>query len=380
MFKKKKIFILGGGLIIILGFLTLWGVKKFSGKGPTPSVDEKNKLSADERIPVNLYRLKPVDFQDSLTVMGTIKGGTAIELKFQIEGRVTGFNFREGDHVGKGEVIARIDDSDAYLKLKQAELELDKAKRMYEAGGVTLYQLKQARLVAELAKSDYWKTFLPASREGIISKKNVEVGEYVSPTMTIALLSDISSVLVEVGIIEKDANKIFMDQKMVAFVDSYPEVEFSGTITDISPDFDELTRTLPVKTRIDNPDGLLLPGMFARAKIFVFEEAGILVVPVSSLESVESAYKTFVVGDDNIAVERLVEVGYISNDYAQIVSGLSEGEMVVNEKPENLKDGSIVEIVDIREYGQAGQPNQPEAGAEPVGPAEQPSLDGKGMQ
>ncbi len=380
MFKKKKIIILGGGLIIILGFLTLWGVKKFSGKGSTLPVGEQNKPSADERIPVNLYRLKPVDFQDSLTVMGTVKGGTEIELKFQIEGRVTSFNFKEGDHVSKGEVIARIDDSDAYLKLKQAELELDKAKRMYEAGGITLYQLKQARLVAELAKSDYGKTALPASREGIISKKNVEVGEYVSPTMTIALLSDISSVLVEVGIIEKDANKIFMDQKMVAFVDSYPDVEFSGAITDISPDFDELTRTLPVKTRIDNPEGLLLPGMFARAKIFVFEEAGILVVPVSSLESVESAYKTFVVGDDNIAVERPVEVGYISNDYAQIVSGLSEGEMVVNEKPENLKDGSLVEIVDIREYGQAGQPNQAEAGAEPVAPAEQPSLDGKGMQ
>ena len=314
---------------------------------------EKETQLREEEVPVNVFRVARGTFQDTLSAMGTVKGGSEIELRFQVAGMVKSFDFREGDKVSKGEVIARLDQNDALLKLKQAQIELEEYEKLYSIGAIIKSKLEQARLAARLASSEFEKTYLRAVRNGIIGDKNVEVGEFVTPNVKVATLVSLETVVVELGIIEKEIDRVFLGQKVTVNVDTYPEIDFTGRVSNISPLIAGKSKTLSVKANLDNPGGLLLPGMFARVKISVFEKENALLIPSDSLDRSTGEFRVFVVGDDNVAYAQPVEVAYLSSDYAQIAGGLEEDELVVMEKPESLADGKRVRIIEVKEYGEA---------------------------
>jgi len=314
---------------------------------------EKETQLREEEVPVNVFRVARGTFQDTLSAMGTVKGGSEIELRFQVPGVVKSFDFREGDKVRKGEVIARLDQSDALLKLKQAQIELEEYEKLYSIGAIVKSKLEQARLAARLASSEFEKTYLRAVRDGIIGDKNVEVGEFITPNVKVATLVNLESVVVELGIIEKEIDRVFLGQKVTVNVDTYPGIDFTGRVSNISPLIAGKSKTLTVKANLDNPGGLLLPGMFARIKISVFEKEHALLVPSDSLDRSTGEFRVFVVGEDNVAYAQPVEVAYLSSDYAQIAGGVEEGELVVVEKPEALADGKKVRIIELKEYGEA---------------------------
>ena len=313
---------------------------------------EKETQLGEEEVPVNVFRVARGTFQDTLSAMGTVKGGSEIELRFQVQGMIESFNFREGDKVRKGEIIARLDQSDALLKLKQAQIELEEYEKLYSIGAIVKSKLEQARLAARLASSEFEKTYLRAHKDGIIGDKNVEVGEFITPNVKIATLVNLENVVVELGIIEKEIDRVFLGQKVTVNVVTYPGIDFTGRISNISPLIAGKSKTLTVKANLDNPGGLLLPGMFARIKISVFEKENTLIIPSDSLDKSTGEFRAFVVGDDNVAYGQKVEVAYLSSDYAQISSGLNEGELVVVEKPESLADGKRVRIIEVKEYGE----------------------------
>jgi len=357
--RNKLIFI----VLVLVGAGILMAVTSRLGKhlftkGKLPSSikelqkkAEKETQLGEEEVPVNVFRVAKGTFQDTLSAMGTIKGGSEIELRFQIQGMIESFNFREGDKVKKGEIIARLDQSDALLKLKQAQIELEEYEKLYSIGAIVKSKLEQARLAARLASSEFEKTYLRAHKDGIIGDKNVEVGEFITPNVKIATLVNLENVVVELGIIEKEIDRVFLGQKVTVNVDTYPGIDFTGRVGNISPLIAGKSKTLTVKANLDNPGGLLLPGMFARVKISIFEKENALIIPSDSLDKSTGEFRAFVVGNDNVAYGQKVEVAYLSSDYAQIASGLNEGELVVIEKPESLAEGKRVRIIEVKEYG-----------------------------
>jgi len=314
---------------------------------------DKETQLGEEEVPVNVFRVARGTFQDTLSAMGTIKGGSEIELRFQVAGVIKSFNFREGDKVAKGEVIARLDQNDALLKLKQAQIELEEYEKLYSIGAIVQSKLEQARLSSKLASSEFEKTYLRAAKDGIIGDKTVEVGEFITPNVKVATLVNLENVIVELGIIEKEIDRVFLGQKVTVNVDTYPGIDFTGVVSNISPLIAGKSKTLTVKANLDNPGGLLLPGMFARIKISIFEKEDALLIPSDSLDRSTGEFRVFVVGEGNVAYAQPVEVAYLSSDYAQIAGGLDEGELVVVEKPETLADGKRVRIIEVKEYGEA---------------------------
>lgn len=312
--------------------------------------EEKEKVGrGTEAVAVNVMETKQEPFQDTLMAVGTIAGGAEIPLRFEVEGAIQTFDFREGDKVRRGEIIARLNQRDVYLKMKRAELELDQYEKLYAIGGVVRARLEEARLAVDLAHSDLEKTIMRAPREGILGDKDAEPGEFVTPNKKIATLVSIDSVIVRVGIIEKEIDKVFPGQKVVLSVDTYPGVEFSGKVENISPLVQGTSKTLTVEARLDNEGGLLLPGMFARTKIAVFEEPSALVVSNDSVDKTpEGEYRVFIVTKENKAEARNVTVGYISSQFTQILSGLSPGELVVTQKPQELKAGMPVKVIEVQ--------------------------------
>ncbi|MBI3291300.1 MAG: efflux RND transporter periplasmic adaptor subunit [Elusimicrobia bacterium] len=296
-------------------------------------------------VPVNVLQLKPTTFQDTINAVGTILGGTEIPLRFEVEGRIESFPLHEGDKVRRGQLIAQLRQRDASLKLKRAITELKDAETLYTLGAIKKSQLEQTRLFVEMAQSELEKTTLRAPRDGVLGNKSAEVGQFVTPTQKIANLVSIETVIVQIGIIEKEIDKVFPGQRVSVTVDTYPNQEFTGKVDAISPIVEGRAKTLTVQARLANEGGLLLPGMFARTKIIVFEQEEALMVPQESLmKTSQGGFQVFVVRGEP---EKHSAEGPKAGSERK-AKGLSAGELVVVERPHGLKDGDPVKVLEVQ--------------------------------
>lgn len=338
---------------------------------------------------VRTFKVKAADFQDILPVMGTVKGKTEIGLKFEINGVIQKIYFREGEKIKKGGLIASLNPKDANLRITYAtnklnatqaaynsiQKKLEVHKKLYEAGAIIKSKLEEVELECdsarfqvettksevELVENELNKTLLYATTDGVMGPREREEGEFVTPQDKLGALFEISEVFVEVGVVERDINKIKLGQKAKVYVDAYPNITFEGKVDSIFPVVEGRSRTLTAKIKVPNPEGLLFPGMFARAEILIVElqnaliipatclvagGKGITLVPVIPQESIEKNEDGTQTG---VVQLRRVNLGYLTSDYAQITKGLVPEDLVVIEAQGELKDNSPVKIVGVEE-------------------------------
>jgi len=387
--KKLKIILIGFILLWVVVFLVVWGFSFFKHKKAekvqrTEIKVQSADIAADatqaqdvEAAYVRCYRAVPTDFKDELPVLGTAKGALEIRLKFEVNGVVEAIDFREGDIVYKGDLIASLDKKDAQLKVDYAKSKLESAKlqalvakkkleihrNLYDIGGIirakleevvleaknAAIQIESAEVELKSAESEFVKTDLYASRDGVLGSRDVEVGEFVTPNDKVATIYGIEEVFVELGIVEKDIDKIAIGQSVSVTVDAYPGKVFTGAIDNVFPVIEGKSRTLTVRVRIKNPDAMLLPGMFCRAMITVAEFGDAIVVPSLSLDRTDKGYKIFTVNEDNVVSARAVEADYVTSDYTVITFGIYEDDLVVVDSSQELRDGMVVNVIEVQE-------------------------------
>jgi len=340
---------------------------------------------------VRTFKVKSVDFQDSLPVMGTVKGKTEMELKFEMNGVIKNINFREGEMVKKGDLIACLDSKDAELRLaygrnklnsaeaafRSVEKKLEVHKKLFESGAIiksklevvqlecesARFQMETTRSEMELAENEMKKTCLYANKEGVMGPREAEEGEFITPQDKIGSLIETNNVFVEVGVVERDIYKVKVGQKAKVYVDAWPNITFEGTVDNIYPVVEGKSRTLTIKIKVENPEGKLIPGMFSRADILIIEikdglivpascliptKGGVTLVPVIPASSLQKGEEDTQVGTVQL---RKVDLGYVTSDYAQISQGVSPEDLVVIEAQGELKDNTRVRIVGTEEMG-----------------------------
>ncbi|MCX5668386.1 MAG: efflux RND transporter periplasmic adaptor subunit, partial [Candidatus Omnitrophica bacterium] len=349
---------------------------------------------------VKAYKIKRIDFKDTLPALGNIKGFKEIELKFQVAGIIESFNFEEGEKIQEGDIIASLIQKDALLKLKYSEVELSKNQKLFDIGAISSIKMEQSKLEYESAKSDLDKTNIYAMSNGLMGPKTMDVGSYVNPSGSdrAGIFVSIDKVYAEFNIIEKDIPKIALGQKVEVFVDAYPGKSFTGAIDRISPVIEGRSRTQTIKVELDNKEGILKPGMFVRSLISTYEKKDALVVPASSLKKKENEYLAYVIhkeepkimaedvltkakakdkkkglfgifggkkkeepkpqsstGPKDKAAEygtieiRKITPGYVTEDLIEVEKGIQEDELVVVEVQEEFKEKAKVEIAEVQE-------------------------------
>jgi membrane fusion protein (multidrug efflux system) len=350
---KIKTWVAGNkNVALVLGFVAvgilMYGISRMHDDD-TADADAPAAAGTADEIPVNVIEARVGRFQDVISAVGTLKGEAEIELRFEVDGKIEEFNVSEGAKIGRGQIIARLSQRDANLKIQRAKLELEQKEKLYALGGIAKTQLDEARLNMDVAQTELDKTQLKASRDGIIGDKDAEIGEFVNPQRKIATLVAIKNVVVEVGIIEKQIDKVYPGQKIIVTVDAYPGQVFDGKIETISPLISsDGSKTFSIRAKIPNANSLLLPGMFARAKVITYEADDAISVPNDALVKTSGGFQIFVVNKDNVAEARDVNVGYVATEFTQIESGLTPGEIVVVQKPPELKAGSKVKVIEVQ--------------------------------
>ncbi len=356
--QSHKAISIGIASILLAGIIvgTILTLKHMNSK-KEEAVQKEKKAAELTEVSVNIMQAVPAPFQDILSAVGTVAGGSEIELRFQTEGNVRSLNVREGDNVRKGQVIAQLDQTQSRIKLEKSKSEYFRYEKLYALGGVSKDRLEEAKAQYDFAQSEISKTVLVATQEGIFGDKGIEVGEFITSQKKVGTLVSLNSVLIRIGVIEKEIDKIFPGQQVTATVETYPNVEFKGKVENISPLVQGQSKTLMVEARVPNTGKLLLPGMFARSRIIIFEKDNVISVPNDALEKTQEGYRLYVVGKENKAEMRPVQVGYVSLTHTVITSGLISGEQVIIQRPQELKEGSPLKVIDV-EKPVSGSPQQ----------------------
>jgi len=269
------------------------------------------------------YRAAPIALRDIVVgaeAAGLIEPHITVEVKSKASGEILDLPVETGDQVKRGTLLARIDQRQPRnaVALAQAELEVAQSRlaialaqqarsqKLFAAKSIAETDFEQARLEAANAKADVIRarvaienaqiqlddTQVMAPIDGTIIEKNVEAGQVISsPTQDVSggtvllRMADLTIVRVRTLVDETDIGKLRPGIRASVSVSAYPGQRFEGELVKIEPKAitEQNVTMFPVQVRLDNPDGLLRPGMNADVEIRVDERKNVLAVPNAAL-------------------------------------------------------------------------------------------------
>jgi RND family efflux transporter MFP subunit len=213
-----------------------------------------------------------------------------------------------------------------------------------EAVAAAEEQCKQAKAGLKIAEENLKDVDIRSPLCGVVVERNVEVGQSVAPGMALLRILDQSSLKAEFDLPETDFGRVTVGIPVMTAVDSFSEQQFPGRVTSINPQVDQQTRTFQVRSEISNPGGRLAEGMFARVRLSLGNRIA-LGIPRDALQRLPGSGTVYVfVVDGNKAINRTIKVGTVEDQYAEVLDGLREGEMVVTTGAGRLRSGVPVRI------------------------------------
>lgn len=287
-----------------------------------------------------------------LTGIGTIQAVHQVTVSSQVGGLITQILFTAGDAVSAGQPLVQLDDGPDQGDLKNFEAQARYAaitlKRNQElavrqaAPQATVdqnqAQLDEANASIAKTKALIAQKLIRAPFAGRLGVRQVEVGQYVGPGTALVTLTDLSELYINFTVPEKDAAQVHPGQAVELSVDAYPGQSFDAKIAVIEPQISPDTRTIKMQAMMANPDGKLLPGMFANVHVVLPPSSGVVTVPETAVDYTlygDSVYVVSAEGKDAQGKEQLVakrvpvKAGERFGDRVVILSGVKEGDRVV---------------------------------------------------
>jgi len=360
----------------------------------------------ESALPVKVVPVKRGDLVMRLESPGEAFTEKKIALKTEVTGRIKSLNVKEGKHVRAGEVLVEIDDQEYRLKWERSEAlrlkylsdllldkqfappnkemdaaamerikkaeqdfskagslygqgmisreEFEKAKRSYESllieSGVKQEEvmaaakgLTQAEIDAKIAQMELERTKIRAPFGGIISDIKVSPQEYISPGRELFTLVDISRIKVQAKVLESEIGKMKVGYEATLRFSAYPGKTFKGHVEAVSPMINPEDRTCAVHIAVDNPQEEIKPGMHAEVEIAADIYKDRLLVPQEAV-LVRGGRKLVFAVEEGLAKWRYIEVGLENKDYAEVLDGVKEGEMVIVEGHFTLAHDARVQV------------------------------------
>jgi Cu(I)/Ag(I) efflux system membrane fusion protein len=164
---------------------------------------------------------------------------------------------------------------------------------------------------------------------GIVMEKKAVQGMRFMPGEVLYQIADLSSLWVIADVPEQDIAQVQLGSRAQITVDAYPDRTFDGQVDFIYPTLNSTTRTVQIRIEIKNPKGLLKPAMFANAQLAIGKSNKLLTVPTSAVIDSGTRQVVLVRLAEGRFEPRVVSLGNRSDDYVEILSGISEGEQIV---------------------------------------------------
>jgi RND family efflux transporter MFP subunit len=322
------------------------------------SCGEKKESGVKTPMRVKTQLVSPAFSDGAQTYVGIIEEREATAVSFTGMGVVKRVLVNEGQAVGKGQIIAEMDDTQACNLLAGAEAQMSQAndaferyKMLHDNGSLPEVQwveiqskVAQAKSQYEVAKKNLADCRLTAPVSGIIGKKLVGAGETAMPSQAIVTILDISSLKVKVAVPEAEISGITPSTPSTISVEAAQAVVNGGKI-EKGIQADALTHTYDVRINVQNDGRKLLPGMVASVKFIADGSQGISgkVLPVTAVQkSADGSMFVWTVAKDNTAHRSKVSIGTTIGNHVAITDGIEMGQRVVTEGYQKLSEGTKV--------------------------------------
>lgn len=295
---------------------------------------------------------KPIAIQ--VEALGTARANEAVEVTSKAANKIVAVHFTEGQWVRRGQVLVELDGAQDRADLVAAEAALAESRSAYARSrdlftqqALSQSQLEQieatlkgneARVVAAAARVA--DTVIRAPFDGRIGLRRVSVGALVNPGTVITTLDDTRTMKLDFDVPETFLAVLKPGLAVSAKSAAYPEDSFDGAVESVDSRVDPVTRSIRVRARHPNPNGLLRPGMFLTVVVSREPIPG-LVLPEQALVPERGRVYVFVVADGRVS-RRDVVIGRRSPGEVEITSGVTAGERVVIEGTQKIRDGSAV--------------------------------------
>ena len=330
--------------------------------------NQDTSVSTELAVPVSVIDLKPGSIEQFINTTGTLVATKSVTVNSEISAHYhlrnnprTGRPFALGDVVEANQVIIDLKDVEfenqiaiesKKLNLEISEQEYQKQESLYEKGGVTLRELRNAEVSFMNARYDYENALLQLEKmkvkapfRGVITELPFYTqGIKITSGLPVFTLMDYSKMLMEVNLPEKHINEINRGKTVRIMNYTLPNDTLYGTVNEVSPAISTETRTFKGMLLIENPDLKLRPGMFAKADIITARKDSVIVIPKNVVISGQRGRSVFIV-DQGTAIEKMITFGYENQDMAEITSGLEVNNRLVIKGFETLRNRSRVRII-----------------------------------
>lgn len=368
MLRRRMLIMLA---IVLLIVLILGGYKAFS-------IYQQIQMFTAPKPPVSVAAATAEQrpWQQRLPAVGSLKALQGVELSLEQAGTVKSLHFESGQQVKQGQLLLQLDSDQEAALLGTAQADLGLAKVDYGRGSQLVgdqaisrgefdrltAQYRRNQAVVDQLKASLEKKSIKAPFSGTIGIRQVDIGDFLASGTVIATLQDLSSLYVDFNMPEQSLPQLALGQKVLLQVAAFPGQTFNATLSAINPKVDENTRNLLVRASLANPDGKLLPGMFASLMVLLPDPQPQVVVPESAITYTLYGNSVYVVSPKQnadgqpenaadgkprlIAEQRTIRTGERRDGVVVVNEGLKAGERVVSAGQLKLTPGAAIQITE----------------------------------
>lgn len=388
---RKILYVFAG--LLLLGFVVIASLAGKTNKGVTVDVAEVGRKTVVARVKAS----------------GNISPKKKVEVQAKVIGEIVALPFHEGETVRQGDVVVEIEKKlyqaacdQARAALEQAKVQLERARaelanaelqarrneRLFAEGVISEQMRDQTRLALEQAQvavraqeraieqanfayrralEDLDRTTIRSPMDGTVISRRAEVGETAImgttnfPGSVLMVIGDLSELVAEVEVPERDLVQLALGQRAQVKVDALPGESFPGKVVEISSSGFKVGDVVKfkVKVALDQPDPRLKPEMTAKVEIITRTAENALVVPLQAVQSrflddqgkevfdrvTDREEQVVYLVSQGKAVRRAIKTGVQDELYVEVVEGLDGGEKVVTgpyKVLRSLKDGDPI--------------------------------------
>ena len=349
---KTKVIITA--VIVLLSSAMVW--KLYANKQVINT--HKEVKTTEESVSVAVATAELKETSGTLQLVGTAEPSREVMVASEASGKIVQMNFKMGDFVQQGAVLAKVDDTYKRLAYENAQINCNKFKEDYEryqvlrqGDAVSETQLRDMRIgyenaaiQLENAKKQLDDTKITAPFSGYITSKNTELGAFVNTGTAIAGIADISRLKVQLAVSESDIYQLRAGMEAFVTTDVLPNTNFNANISSIGQKSSS-AHSYPVEIMIaNNLENPLKAGTYVNVSVNAGKTGTTLMIPRDAIVSSVKEPSVYIVKDDMAQLTKIT-TGRQYNSYIEVVTGVNDGEQVVVNGQINLSDGVKVSVI-----------------------------------
>lgn len=319
--------------------------------------EELAKGKKENKIPVSVLTATPITFKNYIEVLGKVDSDDNISLSCGIPGTITKINVKVGDNVKKGQVLAETDDGAIRQQMLDLQANIDLIEQVYERQK-SLWDLKIGTemqfLKAKADKESVSKKMAALQEQirmtkiispiaGTIDAIDIKIGQAASPGMPCIRVVNYANLKVKADVAEKYASKIKKGAEAIIHLPDMDDGDSLVTkVNFVSRSINPVNRTFNVEVVLDGKKDYH-PNMIANLSINDYKSSEpVLVIPVKVIQK-DSNNDTYVfLAERNKAKKQVVSIGKEYKGQAEIISGLKDGDLVLDSGYDIVHDGDLI--------------------------------------